>query len=90
MTENEVRKYIVRLSTEERQTLEAMIHKGTHPASLTLKARILLKADISEAGEGWSDSHIVKALLLAASFRPCPVGGIRLTGRCRAIGISIR
>ena len=27
-----------------------------------LKARILLKADVSEAGEGWSDSRIVKAL----------------------------
>jgi transposase len=29
---------------------------------LVLKARILLKADVSEAGEGWSDSRIVKAL----------------------------
>jgi transposase len=27
-----------------------------------LKARILLKADVSEAGEGWSDSRIIKAL----------------------------
>jgi len=62
MSVNEVRKYVVRLSAEERQTLEVVIHKGSHPASLTLKARILLKADISEAGEGWSDSRIVKAL----------------------------
>jgi hypothetical protein len=27
-----------------------------------LKARILLKADVSEAGDGWSDSRIVRAL----------------------------
>jgi hypothetical protein len=27
-----------------------------------LKARILLKADVSEAGEGWSDSRIIAAL----------------------------
>ena len=26
------------------------------------KARILFKADISDAGEGWSDGRIVKAL----------------------------
>jgi len=27
-----------------------------------LKARILLKADVSQAGEGWSDSRIIEAL----------------------------
>jgi hypothetical protein len=27
-----------------------------------LKARILLKADVSELGEGWSDSRIIEAL----------------------------
>jgi transposase len=62
MSENAVKKYIVRLSAEERQTLEALLHKGSHPASLVLKARNLLKADISDAGDGWSDSHIAKAL----------------------------
>jgi hypothetical protein len=62
MSEVAVKKYIVRLSTEERETLEALISKGKHPAAQVLKARILLKADVSEAGEGWSDSRIVKAL----------------------------
>ena len=62
MSGNEVGKYVVRLSAEERRTLEAVIHKGTHPASLTLKARILLKADLSEAGDGWSDARIAEAL----------------------------
>ena len=62
MSEVAVKKYIVRLSMEERETLEALISKGKHPAAQVLKARILLKADVSEAGEGWSDSRIVKAL----------------------------
>ena len=62
MSEAAVKKYVVRLSAEERQTLEALISKGKHPAAQVLKARILLKADVSEAGEGWSDSRIVKAL----------------------------
>jgi transposase len=62
MSEAAVKKYVVRLSAEERQTLEALISKGKHPAAQVLKARILLKADVSEAGEGWSDSRIVEAL----------------------------
>ena len=62
MSEAAVKKYVVRLSAEERQTLEALISKGKHPVAQVLKARILLKADVSEAGEGWSDSRIVKAL----------------------------
>ncbi len=57
-----VKKYVVRLSGEEREQLEAMIRKGKSPAQRLLKARILLKADVSEAGEGWSDSHIIGAL----------------------------
>ncbi|HYM99213.1 MAG TPA: IS630 family transposase [Aestuariivirgaceae bacterium] len=57
-----VKKYVVRLSTEERAELETAIRKGKSPAQRLLKARILLKADVSEAGEGWSDSRIIKAL----------------------------
>jgi DNA-binding MarR family transcriptional regulator len=62
MPEPEFKKYVVRLSAEERETLASLIHKGKHPAAQVLKARILLKADISEGGEGWSDSRIAKAL----------------------------
>jgi hypothetical protein len=42
--------------------LEEVISKGKRPATMILKARILLKADISDAGECWSDGRIVKAL----------------------------
>jgi Homeodomain-like domain len=62
MREAEVKKYIVRLSADEREKLESLIHKGKHPAARVLKARILLKADVSDAGEGWSDGRIVKGL----------------------------
>jgi hypothetical protein len=57
-----VKKYVVRLSAEERTALEALIGKGKSPARRLTKARILLKADQSEDGEGWSDSRIVEAL----------------------------
>ena len=53
-----VKKYVVRLSGEERERLEALLRKGKNPAQRILKARILLKADVSGAGEGWSDSRI--------------------------------
>ena len=57
-----VKKYVVELSNAERERLSALIHMGKHPARLLTRARILLKADSSEAGEGWSDSRIAMAL----------------------------
>ena len=57
-----VKKYVVRLSADERAQLNDLIHKGKRSAQLLTKARILLKADVSEAGEGWSDSQIAVAL----------------------------
>ena len=56
-----VKKYVVRLSAEERDQLNDMIRSGKRSAQLLTKARILLKADVSDAGEGWSDSRIVQA-----------------------------
>ena len=57
-----VKKYVVKLDDEEREHLSTLIHTGKHPAWQIMKARILLKADASEAGEGWSDSKIAAAL----------------------------
>ena len=57
-----VKKYIVKLSDEEREQLNTLIQKGKRRARQLVKARILLKADASEAGEGWSDSEIAAAL----------------------------
>jgi transposase len=63
-----VKKHVVRLSGEERRRLETLIRKGKSPARRLLKARILLKADVSEDGEGWSDSEIIKALETSPSM----------------------
>jgi hypothetical protein len=57
-----IKKYVVKLSADERERLETLIRVGKHPARQILKARILLKADASNAGEGWSDSQIATAL----------------------------
>jgi poly-gamma-glutamate capsule biosynthesis protein CapA/YwtB (metallophosphatase superfamily) len=57
-----VKKYVVKLSVEERERLDGLIRGGKHPAQRLTKARILLKADAGEAGEAWSDSQIASAL----------------------------
>src|ERR1019366_530897 len=57
-----VKRYVVKLNDEERDRLNTLIQAGNHPARQLMKARILLKADASEAGEGWSDSQIAAAL----------------------------
>src|SRR6267378_1035184 len=78
-----VKKYVVRLSGEERERLEALIRKGKSPAQRLLKARIILKADVSEAGAGWSDSRIIKALdtsIFDGLPGPKATGGRRLRG----------
>ena len=66
--EQALKRYVVRLSGEERERLEALLRKGKSPAQRLLKARILLKADISEASAGWSDSQIMTALETSASM----------------------
>ncbi len=53
-TSTGAKKYVVKLSAEERERLEALISSGKRSAQLITKARILLKADASEAGEGWT------------------------------------
>jgi hypothetical protein len=57
-----VKKYVVRLSAEEREKLSEFIRSGKRSAQLSTKARILLKADVSDGGEGWSDGEISTAL----------------------------
>ena len=63
-----VKKYVVRLSALEREQLQALACKGKGPARLMLKARILLKADVSEGGQG---GVTVRSLRLWTSARRC-------------------
>ena len=57
-----VKKYVVRLSAQEREQVETMVRAGKTSAQIVTRARILLKADASEGGQGWSDSAIAAAL----------------------------
>ena len=57
-----MKKYIVRLSTEERETLTKLITSGRGPARMFTRGRILLKADQSDNGPGWPDERISEAL----------------------------
>ncbi len=56
------KKFVVDLSADERARLSDLISKGKASAKTILKARILLKADTSAAGEGWGDEEICRAL----------------------------
>ena len=51
-----VKKYVVRLSGEERERLETLIRKGKSAARRVLKARILLKAMSRKLAKGGATS----------------------------------
>jgi hypothetical protein len=55
-----LKKYIVRLTDEERETLEKLVKKRGVAAQRARRARILLKADAD--GPGWTDARIAEAL----------------------------
>jgi transposase len=62
-----VKKYIVRLTQEQRQDLHRLISTGVEAARKVLHARILLKADAGEQGPGWTDEQISEALEVSTS-----------------------
>ena len=53
------KKYVVRLSEQEREKLESVVKKGTVKAYRVKHANILLKADAN--GPGWTDKRIAEA-----------------------------
>lgn len=57
-----MKKYIVTLTDEERESLRLLTTKGMAAARKLLHARILLKADANPGGPGWSDSQIAQGL----------------------------
>src|SRR5215211_1013284 len=59
--------YVVALSPEERDLLEKLISTGRTSSKRQIQARILLKADASEAGPAWSDEQISEALEISVS-----------------------
>ena len=67
------KKYIVKLTTEECTDLQQMISAGKAAARKLLHARILLKADVSPEGPGWTDEQIGEALEVS----PTTIGRVR-------------
>lgn len=53
------KKYIVRLSQQERNTLQEVVKKLKGSSQRVRRAQILLKADVK--GCAWSDNHIAEA-----------------------------
>jgi len=56
------KRYKVTLTKEEREGLIALVNKGKGQARRLRRARILLMADEDQAGGGWKDDDIAKAL----------------------------
>ena len=56
-----MKKYIVRLSEEERRWLTNLISSGKGPARMFTRARVLLKADVGPGGPAWPDQKISEA-----------------------------
>ncbi len=57
-----MKKYIVKLTKDERNTLKKIIASGRGPARMFTRARIIMKADQGKHGPGWSDEKISDAL----------------------------
>lgn len=55
-------KYIVRLSTAERETLEGLVNRGKVAAAKRQRAHLLLKAEAHVEGPAWTDVQIAAAL----------------------------
>lgn len=60
-------KYVVRLSPEERESLETLVKTGKRSADTRLRAQVLLKADVGEGGPGWTDARIAEAFDIGLS-----------------------
>ena len=56
------KKYIVTLTQEERQMLQAMVSRGKTAARKLVHARILLKADAGDGGPAWNDGAIAEGV----------------------------
>src|SRR4030081_555803 len=63
-----IKKYLVRLSAEEKKQLDTLVNKGKTTAYKRRHAQILLKADEGEYGPGWKDGQIAEALDVSGSM----------------------
>jgi hypothetical protein len=67
------KRYVVRLTSEERASLQRLVSAGKAAARKILHAHVLLQADEGPDSPGWPDTQISEAL----SVHPNTVAGIR-------------
>jgi hypothetical protein len=67
------KRYVVRLTADERADLQRLVRAGKAAARKILQAPVLLQADEGPDGPGWRDTQISAAL----SVHPNTVAGIR-------------
>lgn len=67
------KKYVVRLTSEERTRLQRLVSVGKAAARKILHARILLQADQGPDGPAWKDEQIAQGL----SAHPRTIAGVR-------------
>ena len=60
------KKYIVRLTEEERAGLDRLVSTGRVAARKRTHAQVLLKADAGEHGSAWTDEQIVEAFAVGS------------------------
>jgi transposase len=56
------KKFVVRLSQDEREQLMALVKSGKASALKLVRARILIKADQQKRGPAWTDGEIAEAV----------------------------
>lgn len=67
------KKYVVRLTSEERSTLQRLVGVGKAAARKILHGRVLLQVDQGAGGPAWPDAKVSEAL----GVHPNTIGGIR-------------
>jgi transposase len=89
------KKYVVRLTSDERNQLDSLIRKGQASARDQAHARILLKADHGPQGPAWVDETIAEACEVSVQTvqrirRACVTNGLDAAIHRKKSGISRR
>lgn len=64
-------KYVVRLTSTEREELEGVVRRGKVAAGKRRRAQVLLKADAGAEGSGQTDQEVAQALDVSVGMVHC-------------------
>lgn len=62
------KKYVVRLTEEERSQLRSLVRAGKAAARKLTRARVLLKVDQGPSGPAWTDEQVTQALEVGSTM----------------------